>query len=84
MWRLIGLTAASLTMFGFLPQIFKMVHTRSSRDVSLVSLIQFLIGISLWILYGVHLQNPIIIFANSVTLVSLIVAIGLYFKYSSR
>lgn len=84
LWKSIGMLAAMLTMFGFVPQIFKMLRTRSSRDVSIGSLLQFSAGVSLWILYGTYLKDPIIICANSVTLLSLTAAIGFYFKYSSR
>lgn len=84
LWRLVGLTAAFLTMFSFLPQIYKIFKTKSAKDVSPITLIQLSCGVSLWLLYGVHLKDVIIILANAVTLISLIVALSLYYKYCDR
>ncbi|MFA5362338.1 MAG: SemiSWEET family transporter [Candidatus Omnitrophota bacterium] len=84
LWKSIGMLAAMLTMFGFVPQIFKMVRTRSSRDVSIISLFQFSTGVFLWFLYGIYLKDAIIMCANLVTLLSLIAAMIFYFKYSSE
>ncbi|MDD5079021.1 MAG: SemiSWEET family transporter [Candidatus Omnitrophica bacterium] len=81
MWTTIGFIAAVLTMFGFVPQVLKMYKTRSVTDISFIALVQFSIGIFLWILYGIYLKNPIIIMANSVSLSTLIIALVLYFKY---
>jgi MtN3 and saliva related transmembrane protein len=81
-WKIIGASAAALTMFGFLPQIFKIFRTKSARDVSLFTLLQLLAGVSLWVAYGAHLKDPIIILANSITLVSIITLLGLYFYYA--
>ncbi len=80
-WELIGSGAALLTMFGFVPQIIKIRKTRSVKDVSLFMLIQFAFGMLLWLLYGIHIQDPILIIANAVSFLSLVMAIGLFLKY---
>lgn len=80
-WELIGSGAAILTMFGFVPQIAKILKTQSVADVSLVMLLQFCLGMFLWLLYGLHIQDSILIVANAVSFLSLIIAIGLFFKY---
>ncbi|NYT21226.1 MAG: hypothetical protein GKC07_05430, partial [Methanomicrobiales archaeon] len=51
-WLLIGILAALLTMFGFVPQLMKMYRTKSVSDVSLGTLCQFTTGVSLWAVYG--------------------------------
>jgi len=81
LWTLIGATAATLTMFSFIPQIARCLRTKSVKDVSPVTLFQLAAGVSLWMIYGIARQDPIIIFANGVTLISLSVLIFLYFKY---
>jgi MtN3 and saliva related transmembrane protein len=81
LWTIVGSTAALLTMFSFFPQIFKILKTKSARDMSLVTLLQLSSGVSLWILYGLYLKDAIIITANSVTLISLIILLSLYFIY---
>jgi MtN3 and saliva related transmembrane protein len=83
-WELIGSSAAVLTMFGFVPQIFKIYKTKSVADVSLFMLLQFCLGMFLWLLYGLHIQDNILIVANTVSFLSLIVAIGLFLKYKKR
>ncbi|MFZ3147449.1 MAG: SemiSWEET transporter [Methanothrix sp.] len=83
-WELIGSGAAVLTMFGFLPQILKIYKTKSVADVSLGMLLQFCLGMFLWLLYGLHIHDNILIVANIVSFSSLIVAIGLFLKYRKR
>ncbi|MFA6385048.1 MAG: SemiSWEET family transporter [Candidatus Omnitrophota bacterium] len=80
-WEIVGFSAALLTAFGFLPQVIKIYKTKSCQDISLLALIQFAIGISLWVLYGVHLRNIVIISANLVTLGVLACAFTLYLRY---
>lgn len=81
-WVIIGSTAALLTMFAFIPQIFKALRTKSVKDVSLVTLLQLSLGVSLWIAYGIHLKDKIIITANTITLIILIILLFLYFNYA--
>jgi MtN3 and saliva related transmembrane protein len=83
-WTAIGGLAAFLTMFSFVPQIVKSLRTRSVKDVSEATLFQLSSGVSLWIIYGIHLKNPVIITANVVTLVTLTLLIFLYFKYGKN
>ncbi len=80
-WIIVGSLAALLTMLAFFPQIFKALKTKSVRDVSLVTLLQLCVGVSLWIAYGIHLKDAIIIIANSITLLSVIILLALYFNY---
>jgi MtN3 and saliva related transmembrane protein len=80
-WGIIGAIAATLTMFGFVPQIAKIYKTRSVEDVSLTMLVQYCIGIFLWMLYGFYLKNNILIISNFVSFSTLVVAVGLYLKY---
>jgi len=68
-------------MFGFIPQIAKIYRTESVADVSLFMLLQFSLGVFLWLLYGIHIQDRIVIVSNVVSFLTLIAAIGLYVKY---
>lgn len=81
LWDIIGLSAAFLTMFGFLPQVIKIYRTKSVNDISIVTIVQFMFGIFLWLVYGIHLRNLAIILANSVTLLILIAGLVLFIKY---
>ena len=81
-WTIIGIAAASLTMFGFVPQIIKMWKTHSVKDVSGLTLLQFSVGSALWMLYGIHLQDFIVIGANAISLAALFITLGFYLRLS--
>lgn len=76
LWSIMGTIAAICTTVGFIPQIIRGIKTRELSDVSPVMLTLLLVGCSLWLIYGVHLKNPIIALANGFTL-SFVVAIFL-------
>ncbi len=76
LWSIIGTIAAICTTVGFIPQIIRGIKTRELSDVSPTMLTLLLVGCSLWLIYGVHLKNPIIALANGFTL-SFVVAIFL-------
>jgi MtN3 and saliva related transmembrane protein len=78
---ILGLVAASLTTFSFLPQMIKTWQTKSAKDVSFVMLISFNIGIFLWLIYGLYLSALPIILANGVTLVFNLIILWLKIKY---
>lgn len=80
-WFFVGVIAATLTTFGFVPQIIKMYETKSAQDVSIVTLVQFSAGVALWVLYGLSIEDPILIVANAVTFCTLVIAIVLYVRY---
>ena len=83
-WYAIGAVAAALTSFGFVPQVVKMWRTRSVKDVSPITILQFIAGGSLWAVYGVHLDNWVIIAANLVSLAILIAALLIYLRFFKR
>ncbi|WP_017653061.1 SemiSWEET transporter [Fortiea contorta] len=78
---ILGLTAATITTISFLPQMIKTWRRKSAKDVSLVTLITFIIGIFLWLIYGIFLQSLPIILANGVTLVFNLIILWLKIKY---
>ncbi|MDE1888881.1 MAG: hypothetical protein KGI30_01270 [Planctomycetota bacterium] len=68
LWSIMGTIAAICTTVGFIPQIVRGVKTKELKDVSPMMLTLLLIGGSLWLVYGIHLKNPIIALANGFTL----------------
>ncbi|MEH1938560.1 MAG: SemiSWEET transporter [Nostoc sp.] len=64
-----------------MPQMFKTWRTKSAKDVSLVTLITFITGVFLWLIYGIYLQSLPIILANSVTLVFNFIILWLKIRY---
>lgn len=66
---IIGLIAASLTTFAFLPQSIKAIKTKHTADLSLLMLIMLEVGIVIWIVYGLLEKDIPLIAANSVSFV---------------
>ncbi len=64
----IGLTAALHTTLAFVPQAVRAIRTRQTKDISLLSYLLFVVGIALWLIYGVMIGDTPIIAANAITL----------------
>jgi MtN3 and saliva related transmembrane protein len=69
MYQIIGLAAAILTTGAFLPQVIRVVKTRSTHDISLAMFVLFCTGIFLWLVYGILIKDTPIILANAITFV---------------
>ena len=77
-----GYLAAILTTAAFVPQLIKTIRTKKADDVSLITLIMFIVGLISWIIYGYKISSTPILIANSITLVLnlLIVISKLYYS----
>jgi len=69
MTELIGLGAAFCTTVAFLPQVIRAWRTRSTSDLSLAMFLIFTVGIFLWLVYGLLLQDAPLVLANGITFV---------------
>ena len=67
--EIFGYIAAVLTTAAFLPQLIKTLKTKKADDVSLVTLIMFIIGVLCWIIYGYKISSIPILIANLITLI---------------
>jgi MtN3 and saliva related transmembrane protein len=65
----LGSLAGICTTFAFLPQVIKVIKTRSVNDISISMYIIFCSGLALWIIYGIYLKSMPLILANVMTLV---------------
>lgn len=75
---LLGLVAAVVTTACFLPQALQVIRTRDTRSLSLAMYAMFVVGILLWLAYGLLLGSLPIILANIFTLVQAVII--LYYK----
>jgi MtN3 and saliva related transmembrane protein len=66
---LLGLLAATLTTVAFVPQLIKVIKTRSTHDISLAMYIVVCTGVLLWLVYGLLVHDTPLIVANAVTFV---------------
>jgi len=79
-----GYFAAILTTAAFLPQLIKTLKTKKAEDVSLITLIMFIIGVISWIIYGYSISSSPILIANLTTLVLNILILISKIFYSKR
>lgn len=76
MQELIGYIAAFLTTVAFVPQAYKVYKTNHTEDLSLSLFIIFSVGVFMWLIYGILLNNIPMTLANVITLV-----LSLYILY---
>lgn len=79
--NLVGGAAAALTTVCWLPQAFKIIRTRDTAAISLLTYSAFAVGLVLWLCYGILLGSWPIIGSNVVTLVLVIVIIVLKLRH---
>src|SRR4051812_46138710 len=77
----IGTIAAVLTTASFLPQIVK-IRKQGGEDLSYGMLTSYVVGVSLWLAYGVLLHATAVIWANAVAFV--LVATCIVLKATSQ
>ncbi len=83
-WKIIGILASIIVTSGFIPQIIKGVKTKRLDDVSPGMYTFLLFGMALWISYGVHIKDTIIIAANIAGFTLSLTVLCLRFKYKKR
>ena len=78
---LLGITAGTFTTIAFVPQVIKAHKSRQTKDLSLLMLSLILIGLVLWIIYGLLIFAKPVVIANSVTLILVLYLISLKLRY---
>jgi MtN3 and saliva related transmembrane protein len=77
----VGLVAATLTTIAYVPQIRRIVKTRSAHDISWWMFGIMTAGASLWLVWGVAIGATPVIAANVVTLALLALILVLKWRY---
>lgn len=74
---IIGYTAALVTTFCLLPQLYKIIINKNSEGVSVLTYAILLTGQILWIVYGLLVDDKVVICANLVSgLFSLLIIVA--------
>lgn len=63
----IGAVAATLTTVSFVPQVWQVWRSKHTKDISLGMYSLFIIGVALWLVYGILMMSWPIIIANGIT-----------------
>ena len=66
--QILGLVAGTITSITFLPQVIKIWQTKSAKDLSLMMLLLLMLGVILWLSYGLLVKDAAIIYTNSMVL----------------
>jgi MtN3 and saliva related transmembrane protein len=77
----IGTVAAVLTTASFVPQV---LHTLRTKDVSGISLSMysvFVVGVSLWLVYGLMLDAWPVVISNAITVSLAICILAMKLRY---
>ncbi len=64
----VGLVAGTLTSIAALPQVIKTLRTRHTRDISIWQPLLLSVGVALWMVYGMLINDLPLILANIIPL----------------
>jgi MtN3 and saliva related transmembrane protein len=76
--EILGLVAGTITSVTFLPQVVKIWQTKSAKDLSIMMLLLLMLGVVLWLIYGLVVMSAAIIYTNSMVLAMSLIM--LFFK----
>ncbi|MDW0137968.1 MAG: SemiSWEET family transporter [Nitrososphaeraceae archaeon] len=80
----IGISATFFSLWSTVPQIKKSLMTKKTDDVSKWLIISLIVGLSLWVLYGIVKGDIIIAVANAIGVTLNLILLFLKLKYSSK
>lgn len=64
---MVGAIAACLTTLAFVPQAIKVIKTKDTESISLGMYSMSVMGIFLWLIHGIMIDDMALIGANSIT-----------------
>ena len=79
--ELIGVSGAALTTLCWLPQALKIIREKETRALSLPATLAVTLGVGLWLIYGVALNDWPLIGSNAITLVLMSVILAMKLRY---
>lgn len=79
---IIGIMATVFAVSSSIPQIIKALKTRKTDDVSIWLVVVLIIGLSLWVIYGVGINDLLVSIANSIAVAINTFLLILKIKYS--
>ncbi len=77
----VGLIAGALTTVSLLPQLFKTIKLKETKDISLIWCVTLFTGVFLWVVYGLLISDLAILLANGISLVFIFILLLLKLKF---
>jgi MtN3 and saliva related transmembrane protein len=68
-----GILGACLTTFSSLPQVIRIIRTKRTHDISLITYVMLNLGIVTWLIYGIMIKDIPLILANGISLIFVII-----------
>lgn len=81
---LLGLTAGFLTSVAVLPQVVRTWKRKQAHDISIWQPLILITGMSLWLAYGIVLNDTPLIAANTFSIVCYLVLLAIKIIYDRR
>lgn len=63
---ILGFLASLFTTFASIPQLIKIIKSKSAEDISLIMFVMTAIGLLLWFVYGVLIISWPLIISNAI------------------
>lgn len=79
---LVGISATIFSLWSTVPQISKSLRTKKTDDVSKWLIISLIVGLSLWVIYGIMKGDIVIASANAIGVTLNIILFSLKIKYT--
>lgn len=79
--NILGITAGVLGSIRLIPQVFKSLRTKHTRDLSVVFIIIVLFQSLFLVLYGIAKPDVFILYGNFVPLICSVILLYLKWKY---
>jgi MtN3 and saliva related transmembrane protein len=77
----IGATGAVLTTLCWLPQAIKIIRDKETRSISLTTTAAFTLGVALWLIYGLAIDDWPLIGSNAITLMLMVPILTMKLRY---
>jgi MtN3 and saliva related transmembrane protein len=82
MISVIGISASIFALSSTVPQIVKGLKTKKMDDLSVWLILSLIVGLSLWVIYGIGRRDVVIVGGNIVGVSLNLVLLFLKFRYS--
>lgn len=79
--NILGLVAGAITSVAMLPQLIKVLKEKDVEDLSLWMILALILGLSLWVWYGILKDELPIILSNGFAVLVNCCLLGAYFKF---
>jgi len=73
--------AGIILSIGYFPQGIKILKRKKSKDISPITYLFFLFGVSIWLIYGINLKNAPLIISNIVAVIGCLFVLVAYTRY---